>query len=112
VLGSTLGLALLGTVGTALYRNHLADGMPGSVPAAAADAARETIGGAAAAAADLPAGPSADLLGAATEAFTRGLNGVAAVGAVAVIGVVVGVRAALRQRAAVTDEVAPVADNV
>ncbi len=112
VLGSTLGLALLGTVGTAIYRNQLADEMPSGVPAATGDAARETIGGAAAAAADLPAGPAADLVGVAAEAFTRGLNGVAVVGAAAMIGVTIGVRAALRQRGDSTEEAAAFADNV
>jgi DHA2 family multidrug resistance protein-like MFS transporter len=99
VLGSTLGLALLGTVGTAIYRDHLEDGLPAGVPAVAADAARETIGGAAAAAAELPAGPAGDLLGAANEAFTRGLNGVAAVGVVVVVAVIVAVRTTMRQPA-------------
>jgi DHA2 family multidrug resistance protein-like MFS transporter len=53
-LGIALGIALPGSVGTAVYRGHLASALPAGVPSAAADAARETLGGAAAAAAHLP----------------------------------------------------------
>ncbi|HEV2780617.1 MAG TPA: MFS transporter [Actinophytocola sp.] len=87
VLGSTVGLALLGTVGAAVYRTELGDSVPGG--------ARETIGGAAAVAEDLPAEAAAGLLGAARDAFTAGLNIAAAVGAVVLVGVALAVRRTL-----------------
>ncbi|WP_240777553.1 MFS transporter [Nonomuraea basaltis] len=105
VLGSTLGLAILGTVGTAIYRNQLVDSAPAGVPAAVVGAARETMGGVAAAVGQLPAGPASELFATARESFTSGLNVVAAVGAVVIIGVAFAVRVALRQKAAQAEEV-------
>ena len=54
-LGGALGIAVLGSIGTAVYRGQMADAVPAGVPPEAAEAARDTLGGAVAAAADLPA---------------------------------------------------------
>ncbi|WP_017594479.1 MFS transporter [Nocardiopsis potens] len=84
--GIAAGTALLGSLVTALYRTRVA------VPEGpAADEARDTLAGAAAAAEGLPAAEAAELLGSAREAFTAGMNlsaGLAAV-AVAVTGALV-----------------------
>ncbi|MEV8636722.1 MFS transporter [Streptosporangium sp. NPDC051023] len=80
--GGTLGIAVMGTIGAAVYRAQVADSIPADVPADAAKAAHETLAGATAAAANLPAGPAAELLGAARDAFTNGLNTVGLIGAV------------------------------
>jgi MFS transporter, DHA2 family, multidrug resistance protein len=69
--GGALGIAVLGSVVTAVYRGHMASAVPPGVPAAAAEAAADTLGGAAAAAADLSGETGAALLGAAREAFTE-----------------------------------------
>lgn len=45
-LGGALGIAILGNVGTAVYRNVMADGVPDAVPPEAAQVARDTLGGA------------------------------------------------------------------
>ena len=92
-LGGALGIAVLGSIATAAYRGHLADTMPVGVPPAAADAARDTLGGALAAAQDVPARLGAALQDAAAEAFTRGLHLVFAVnaGLTLAIAVLVGV---------------------
>ena len=45
-LGGALGIALLGSLGTAIYRDDMADAVPADVTPAAADAARDTLGGA------------------------------------------------------------------
>jgi DHA2 family multidrug resistance protein-like MFS transporter len=76
--GIALGVAVLGSVGAAVYRGTLAVGA--DVPAEAADAAREGITGAVAAAAALPDAEGAALLTAAREAFTSGLTAAATVG--------------------------------
>ena len=55
---------------------------PPPCPAEAAEAAGESITGAAASAGQLPAGIASDLLASAHEAFTSGLNIAAAVGSV------------------------------
>jgi MFS transporter, DHA2 family, multidrug resistance protein len=80
--GVALGIATLGSIATAVYRDRLADAIPPDVPAGAARAAHEGIAAAVSVAGRLPAGPAAELLGAAREAFTAGLNAAAGVGAV------------------------------
>ena len=52
--GGALGIAVLGSIGTAVYRGAMADAMPAGVPPEAAEAARDTLGGAVAAAEQLP----------------------------------------------------------
>jgi DHA2 family multidrug resistance protein-like MFS transporter len=71
-LGGALGVAVLGSVLTAYYRNGLS-GIEG-VPASATDTAQETLGGAADAAAGLGGSAGADLLAAAQGAFTSGMH--------------------------------------
>jgi DHA2 family multidrug resistance protein-like MFS transporter len=68
-LGGALGIAVLGSLGVAIYRSELARDLPASVPPAAADAARDTLGSALAIAAELPAEIGAILARAAQEAF-------------------------------------------
>jgi DHA2 family multidrug resistance protein-like MFS transporter len=81
-LGIALGVATLGSVGTAVYRDQLTARLPGEVPAAAAQAAREGIAGAVSVAHHLPGQLAGALVDAARAAFTSGLHTVAAVGAV------------------------------
>src|SRR5262245_22588923 len=71
--GGALGIALLGVVGAAAYRGHIADAVPAGVPPGAADAARDTLGGAVAAAGQLPDQLGNELLGVARQAFAQGL---------------------------------------
>lgn len=68
-LGGALGIAILGSVVTALYRSAMAGAIPADVPHQAASAARDTLGGALAAAQQLPGGTGAALLDAARAAF-------------------------------------------
>jgi DHA2 family multidrug resistance protein-like MFS transporter len=100
-LGGALGIALLGSIGTAVYRDDMAGAgaVPSDVTPAAADAARDTLGGAASVAAQLPDG----VLHAAHAAFASGLNVVAGVAAVLMIGVAVMTALVLR-RVGVSDE--------
>ena len=73
-LGGALGIAILGSIGTAVYRRAMAEVVPAGVPAEAAEAARATLGGALAAAERLPAQLGGAVLGPAREAFTQGLQ--------------------------------------
>jgi MFS transporter, DHA2 family, multidrug resistance protein len=88
-LGGALGIALLGVVGTAIYRGQMADAALGGVSPDAATAARDTLGGAVAAAAQLPGQMGTMLLDAAREAFTRGLHFAFGISAAALIGVAI-----------------------
>jgi MFS transporter, DHA2 family, multidrug resistance protein len=72
--GGALGIAVLGVIGTAAYRGQVADAVPAQVPPQAAAAARDTLGGAVAAAGQLPDQLGQALLDAARQAFTQGLQ--------------------------------------
>ncbi|MDT7843529.1 MFS transporter [Streptomyces justiciae] len=74
--GGALGMALLGSIGTAVYRHEM--------PASAPDVARETLGGALAVADRVPG-----LATVAREAFTSGMQGAAIGGAVFLAGAAV-----------------------
>jgi DHA2 family multidrug resistance protein-like MFS transporter len=87
--GFALGIAALGSLGTAIYRGRIADTMPAGVPAGAADTARDTLAGATTAAAGIPGEVGTALLGAAREAFTSGLHVVATICALLLVVVAV-----------------------
>jgi DHA2 family multidrug resistance protein-like MFS transporter len=79
--GIALGVATLGSLGTTIYRAQLAITIPSGLPADAAEAARESITGAAIVSEGLPALLGPALLAATREAFTSGLNVVTGAGA-------------------------------
>jgi DHA2 family multidrug resistance protein-like MFS transporter len=79
--GGALGIAVLGSVGTAVYRAQVDENVPAGVPPAAAEAARDTLGGALAAAQALPGQLGAALAEVAREAFTHALHLVFAINA-------------------------------
>ncbi|MDI6103325.1 MFS transporter [Actinoplanes sp. NEAU-A12] len=82
-LGGALGIAVLGSIGAAVYRSQM-DGLPATdgVPAQVADAAGETLPGAVAVLGSLPGEAGAALLDNAFASFTHGLQAVAATGTV------------------------------
>jgi DHA2 family multidrug resistance protein-like MFS transporter len=95
-LGLALGVAVIGSIGTAVYRRDLADAMPAGVPTSISEAARDTLGGAVASADALPGALGADLVDAARAAFTNGLQIAAACSAA--VAVVLAVLAGLLLR--------------
>jgi MFS transporter, DHA2 family, multidrug resistance protein len=96
-LGGALGLAILGTVGSAVYRNSTADAFPAELPAGAAGTASDTLGGAVQVADRLPELLAADVLEPAREAFTQGLQVAATVSGVLVVAAAAMVARLLRQ---------------
>ncbi|WP_449248200.1 MFS transporter [Bosea rubneri] len=72
-LGGALGIAILGSAATAIYRVQMAASVPAGLPADIAEAARATLGGAVMAAHQAPA-YAEPMLGLAREAFTRGMQ--------------------------------------
>ncbi|MFG3010804.1 MFS transporter [Streptomyces cinerochromogenes] len=87
--GGALGMAVLGSIGTALYRH----GMPETAPTES----RETLGGALAEAAHVPGRAGASLLATAREAFTSGMQGAAIAGAVILALAAAGAAVTLRR---------------
>jgi DHA2 family multidrug resistance protein-like MFS transporter len=84
-LGGALGIAVIGSIGTAIYRSHIESGMPAGVPAESAHNAQDTLGGALSVAAQLPSEAGDALLHAAQSAFVDGLQATAAIGAVLIV---------------------------
>jgi DHA2 family multidrug resistance protein-like MFS transporter len=85
-LSGALGIAVLGSLGTVLYRSALFDALPESVPPATAAEAMATLGGAMAAAETLPAHLGEVVRASAGTAFTQAMqvNAAAAAGLILV----------------------------
>ncbi|MFI5533605.1 MFS transporter [Kitasatospora sp. NPDC051853] len=79
-LGASLGIALLGAAGAAVYSARLDGGLPAGLPAELTTVAQDTLGGAVAVAAQLPGELGGQLLTAARDAFADGMHLAAAVG--------------------------------
>jgi len=88
-LGGALGISVLGSIGIAVYRTGVADGLPAGVPATAAVAARDTLGGAVGVAGQLPGQLGAQLLDAARDAFVQGMQIAAAISSVVAFAVAI-----------------------
>jgi MFS transporter, DHA2 family, multidrug resistance protein len=73
-LGGALGIAVLGSIGAAVYRSTVMGNIPSAVPLRMAGAARDTLGGALALAQRLPHGVGAELVAGARASFVRGLQ--------------------------------------
>jgi DHA2 family multidrug resistance protein-like MFS transporter len=99
-LGGAMGIAILGSIGTALYRSELAGALPAGIPAEAAAAALDTLGGAVNVAGQLPEPLGATLLELSRAAFVQGLNLAAGISAVVAIGAAVMAAVLLRHAAA------------
>ena len=97
-LGGALGLALLGSIGVAIYRAGVASPLPPALPPTAATAATDTLGGAVGVAGGLPAGTADALLGVARAAFVDGMHVAAAIAAVVGLGLAAFAYITLRDR--------------
>ncbi|MGH9025328.1 MAG: MFS transporter, partial [Acidimicrobiia bacterium] len=104
-LGLALGVAIIGSIGTAVYRSDVSDAMPAGIPQPTAEAARDTLGGAVAAADQLPGPLGAELLAAARQAFTDGVQLAAATSAAVAASIAVLAMLLLRRAHANSDEV-------
>jgi DHA2 family multidrug resistance protein-like MFS transporter len=91
-LGGALGLAILGTVGTAVYRAQAAD----TIPAGAPHDATDTLVGAVNVSHGLPPRAAASVLEPAREAFTHGLQVAATVSGALVVAAALLVATLLR----------------
>ena len=106
-LGGALGFALLGSVGTAVYHHQMAGVAPAGISPQAQHAAQDTLGSAAAVAAQLPGQAGSALLETAREAFTQGMNLTGLTGAVVLLVTAVAATVYLRQIPVATPANAP-----
>jgi DHA2 family multidrug resistance protein-like MFS transporter len=102
--GGALGIALLGSLVTAVYRSLMASTVPTGVTPEAAAAARDTLGEAAAVAGSLPPQAGAALLEATRGAFTEAVVVTAAVSAALAIAAAI-VTVTLLRRVGASDSV-------
>ncbi|WP_436772437.1 MFS transporter [Yinghuangia sp. YIM S09857] len=95
-LGIAFGVAVIGSIGTAVYRDELSGKIPESVPADAASAAEDSMAAAHAAAAELPDDVGQALMEPARDAFVSGLGAVSVVATALIVALVGLVLVALR----------------
>jgi DHA2 family multidrug resistance protein-like MFS transporter len=95
-LGIALGVATLGSVGSAVYRGEMSDRMPAGLPEGISRAAHQSVEGALATAQHLHGLVRGDVLDAARAAFASGLGVVATIGALVFVGLSVLAATALR----------------
>ncbi len=99
-LGGALGIAILGSIGTALYRREMAQALPPDLPAQVATAARDTLGGAMGVAAELGEPTRELLVESARDAFLYGLQVTFVAGVVVMLALAVMVFLVLGRRGA------------
>jgi MFS transporter, DHA2 family, multidrug resistance protein len=95
-LGGALGVAVLGSIGAAVYRSDMLGAIPSGTSPEAGETARATLGGAMAVAERLSARGAAELAGVAREAFSHALGLTALISAVVVAVTAVAVFVILR----------------
>ncbi|GAB6930665.1 MFS transporter [Paenibacillus sp. JCM 10914] len=88
-MGMALGIAILGTVGTATYRRLIAGAIPENTPAEMAEAVGDSLAGAVAATESFTDPSYPYLMEAAREAFSAGIQVVGVVSAVLLIGLII-----------------------
>ncbi|MDP9613773.1 HAMP domain-containing protein [Streptomyces demainii] len=83
--GGAMGMAVLGSVGTAVYRSDVEDSLGHGLPTGTLHQARETLGAAVAVAGRVKGRAGEQVLDAAREAFTGGMQIASAAGAVVLL---------------------------
>ena len=102
-LGGALGIALFGSIGTAVYRLAMDDQLPAALAARDVDAARSTLGGTMAAAGQLMGHEGAILIDAGRNAFLQALQLCAAISVAGSLALAVFVVLSLRNVKRATD---------
>jgi DHA2 family multidrug resistance protein-like MFS transporter len=84
--GGALGIAILGSIGTSVYRSAVLDRLPAGIPPEVSEIARDTLGAAVGVAGQLPEELGVALLAVTRDAFVRGLHLTAAISAAVATG--------------------------
>ncbi|SEF81206.1 MFS transporter [Bosea lathyri] len=100
--GGALGIAILGSIATAIYRGGMATAVPAGIPADAARVASATLGGAVAEAGQLPLELAKSLLALAREVFVNGMQLTALIATLGMIATALAALAFLRGAAPAT----------
>lgn len=95
-LGGALGIAVLGSVGTIVYRAAISHSLPPELTLSVQEAARSTLGGALAVAKQLPVGQAAAVACVAREAFGHALSTASVISAAVAAGAALIIFAVLR----------------
>jgi DHA2 family multidrug resistance protein-like MFS transporter len=95
-LGGALGIAILGSIATAVYRSEVAASLPSGIVGDVADAALDTLGGAIAIAQTLPVEVGAALVTVAQAAFVDSMHVVAVVSGIGAVATAIAAAVALR----------------
>jgi len=103
-LGMALGIAVIGSIGAAVYRRHMLDALPEGVSGSQALAAGDTLGGAIGAAAQLPPALAGQVMAAARTGFSAALHTNSAIGAVIVAATALMTALLLRDRPTATNQ--------
>jgi DHA2 family multidrug resistance protein-like MFS transporter len=96
--GGALGIAIFGSIGVAIYRSGIAEGIPADLPAAAASIARDTLGGAVQVASQLPDRLGEPLLEAARTSFIQGIHVSSLISVIGALALAVFTAVSLRRR--------------
>lgn len=105
--GAATGIAILGSICTAIYRTKMSNDLPSGISADAAKIARDTLGGAMAEAGKLPAELSTPLMNVAKEAFVQGFQFTAVITAVAMGALAILAYSQLKRAPAAVPEAEP-----
>jgi DHA2 family multidrug resistance protein-like MFS transporter len=95
-LGGALGVAVMGSIGAAMFRRSMDAGLPVGLPSDAARAVRESLATAQGVAAELPGGLGRQVAAAADVAFLDAMSAVSIAGAAMLLAAAVFVRVRLR----------------
>jgi DHA2 family multidrug resistance protein-like MFS transporter len=88
-LGGALGIAILGSIGVAIYRGDVAESLPTGVPAHAEAVVRDTLGSAVAVAGQLPDRLGTAVIDTAREAFVHGMQLTSGIATIVAVGLAV-----------------------
>jgi DHA2 family multidrug resistance protein-like MFS transporter len=87
--GGALGIALLGSIGTAIYRAGVGNALSGDMPPSIIESAQTTLGGALVTAEKLPLPLQTQIVNSAHTAFGHSFNAVAGISALLMIGMAI-----------------------
>lgn len=110
-LGAALGIAVLGSIGTVLYRSRVLDGVPADLPPEAADVVSSSLGAAIGVAEQLPAEAATHLTDLARHAFVDGLGAATITGGLVLVATAIVCPILLHRERTSAESTHPTADS-